>query len=104
MIIAIACHGNTMEDKIDIRFGRCSFFAFYDTETKNINFIENPNKEAESRAGFAAVHLIISYGANKVIAGDFGRKIKPLMDRYHIQMITLCEEKTVGDIISILSK
>ena len=50
MKIAITSSGNTLKSNLDKRFGRCSFFAIYDTETKDVEFISNPNKEAEEGA------------------------------------------------------
>jgi predicted Fe-Mo cluster-binding NifX family protein len=87
MKIAITSTGNTLESKIDERFGRCAFFVICDTETKATEFIPNPHKDVESGAGPAAVQLLASRGVSKIVAGEFGMKIKSLLDSLKIQMI-----------------
>jgi len=47
MIIAITSTDNNLEGTIDSRFGRCSFFAFYDTESSTTEFMVNPNKDCD---------------------------------------------------------
>ncbi len=104
MKIAITSTGNRLDAKIDKRFGRCSFFVIYDTDTKSTEFIPNPNREAEEGAGPASVQLIASKGVKKVISGEFGLKIKSLLDSLKIQMIALNEnEKSIKEIIELIN-
>lgn len=51
MKVAITCTGNNLESKLDLRFGRCGFFVIYDTETRGMEFIPNPDKDATEGAG-----------------------------------------------------
>ena len=51
MKVAITSSGNTLDALLDQRFGRCAYFAFYDTESKNVEFVENSSKDAEEGAG-----------------------------------------------------
>ncbi|HBX52536.1 MAG: hypothetical protein A2275_12905 [Bacteroidetes bacterium RIFOXYA12_FULL_35_11] len=103
MKVAITSTGNTLKSTIDQRFGRCAYFVIYDTETKSIEFIPNPNKDAEEGAGPASVQLVAAKNVNKIISGEFGMKIKSLLDSLKIQMIILKEkEKTITDIINLL--
>jgi len=105
MKIAIASSGNTFDSTIDRRFGRCSFFVIYDTESKAVEFIPNPNKEAEVNAGAESVKLVSSRNVSKIIAGEFGIKIKTILDSLRIQMIVIKDSnKKIGDIINILSQ
>lgn len=99
MIIAIAADGNVTSAHVDERFGRCSYFAFYDTESDKVEFKENPNKEADHGAGPASVSFIAKNGARKVVSGEFGMKIKDMMDELGIGMIVMKHEKTVREII-----
>jgi predicted Fe-Mo cluster-binding NifX family protein len=104
MKIAIASTGNTLESEIDKSFGRCAYFVVYDSESKAMEYIPNPNKESEENAGQASVQLVASKGVNKIISGEFGLKIKPMLDSMKIQMIVLKEpKKTVQQIIHILN-
>jgi len=105
MKVAITSTGKNIESKLDQRFGRCSFFVIYDTETKGMEFIPNPNKEAQEGAGPASVQLVASRDVKKIISGEFGIKIKSLLDSLKIQMIALKEpEKTINEVIEMLNK
>jgi predicted Fe-Mo cluster-binding NifX family protein len=105
MKIAITSTGNNLESKLDQRFGRCSFFVIYDTETGGMEYIPNPNKEAQEGAGPASVQLVASRDVKKIISGEFGIKIKSLLDSLKIQMIVLKEpEKSINEIIKMLNK
>ncbi|MDZ7635394.1 MAG: NifB/NifX family molybdenum-iron cluster-binding protein [Bacteroidales bacterium] len=55
MKVAITSTGQSLESKLDQRFGRCAFFVIYDTETGGVEILPNPNKEAEEGAGRASV-------------------------------------------------
>ncbi|MDD5186445.1 MAG: NifB/NifX family molybdenum-iron cluster-binding protein [Paludibacter sp.] len=104
MKIAITSTGNTLESTIDQRFGRCAYFVIYDTENKAMEFIPNPYKDAEEGAGTSSVQLVASRNVRRIISGEFGIKIKSLLDSLKIQMIILKEpDKQIKDIIEILN-
>lgn len=103
MKIAITSDGNKLDSKVDSRFGRCSYFAIYDTETKGVKFISNPNKESMEGAGPASAQFVASEGAQKVISGEFGYKVKSIFESLQIQLVTLSEtEKSIAEIIGML--
>ena len=103
MKVAITSTGNTLDSTLDQRFGRCTCFVIYNTETKGIEFIPNPNRDAQEGAGPASVQIVASRSAEKVISGEFGFKIKSLFDSLKIQMIVLKEpEKKISEIIDML--
>jgi predicted Fe-Mo cluster-binding NifX family protein len=105
MKIAITSTGNNLGSNLDQRFGRCSYFVIYDIETQGMEFIPNPNKDAQEGAGPASVQLVASRDFKKIVSGEFGIKIKSLLDSLKIQMIVLKEpEKTVGEIIGMLNR
>ena len=104
MKVAITSTGNTLESTLDQRFGRCTCFVIYNTETKGIEFIPNPDRDAQEGAGPASVQIVASRGVGKVISGEFGFKIKSLFDSLKIQMIVLKEpEKKISEIIDMLN-
>ena len=70
-----------------------------------MEFIPNPNKDAQEGAGPASVQLVASRKVQKIISGEFGIKIKSLLDSLKIQMIVLKEpDKSIGEIINMLNK
>ena len=104
MKVSIASTGKTLESKIDSSFGRCAWFIVIDTEDGAMEFIPNTNRDMEEHAGKAAVELVASRNAEMIVSGEFGSKIKPLLDSMHIQMVVIKDsEKRVSDIIALLN-
>jgi predicted Fe-Mo cluster-binding NifX family protein len=105
MKVAITSKGNNLESKLDQRFGRCAYFIIYDNESRSMEFIPNPNKDVQEGAGPASVQLVASKKVNKIISGEFGIKIKSMLDSLKIQMIILKEpDKTIQEIIDMLNQ
>ena len=105
MIVAITSTGNSLESFIDPRFGRCSCFIFYNTETKESVFQPNPFKDNDEGVGVAVVDWISAFSCSKIISGQFGMKIKPLLDENRIQLILVNDpELTIRQIINLLSQ
>ncbi len=88
MKIVITSTGDTLDSTIDSRFGRCAFLAIHDTETKSTEFVLNTGKESQESAGPAAVQFVAAHKASKIISGEFGLKIKSLLESLNIEMIT----------------
>lgn len=104
MKIAITSTGNSLDSAIDERFGRCAYFVVYDTESKSTEFIPNPNKDAEEGAGPASVQIVTSRNVSKIVSGEFGMKIKSLVDSLKIQMIVIKDnQKKIREIIEMLN-
>jgi predicted Fe-Mo cluster-binding NifX family protein len=104
MKVVIASTGNALDAKVDSHFGRCSYFVFYDEETRGLEFLPNPYKDLEEGAGKAAVQLIALRGAAKIVSGELGIKVKPLLDSHKIQMIILRNKETsIQEILNMLN-
>ena len=104
MKIAITSSGNIVSAQLDQRFGRCAYFAFYDTESKSVEFVENTNKDAAEGAGPASVATVANRQVSKIISGEFGFKIKGMLNDLNIQMVMIKENKTIQDIIDLLEQ
>ena len=104
MKVAITSSGNTVDALLDQRFGRCAYFAFYDTESGAVNFEVNAARDAEEGAGPAAVAAVAKHEVGKIISGEFGFKIKGMLNDLHIQMVMIKEPTTVKEIIALLGK
>ncbi|HEX2935537.1 MAG TPA: NifB/NifX family molybdenum-iron cluster-binding protein [Bacteroidales bacterium] len=104
MKIAITSTGNAFTSKLDQRFGRCSWFVFFDTESQGAEFLPNPFKDAEEGSGASSISLLTERKVKKIISGEFGIKVKPLLDSHQIQMIILKDcERTIQEIIDLLN-
>jgi len=87
MKIAITSTGDTVNSTIDSRFGRCTFFAIHNTDTKSTEFFLILSKEAQEGAGPAAVQFVAAHKVSKIVSGEFGLKIKSLLESLNIEMI-----------------
>ena len=103
MKVAISSKGNTIDSEMDSRFGRCKFFAIYDSEDKSTMFIDNTAASLTEGAGPAALQLLTAQGVSKLVSGDFGLKIKTLSSDLNVQLIVMRENYTIGKIINILN-
>jgi predicted Fe-Mo cluster-binding NifX family protein len=104
MKIAITSTGNTPEARLDDRFGRCEYFVFYDTEDHSLEYLPNQHKNDVKSAGEESIKLIASKGAQKVISGEFGVKVKNHADRLRIQLVLLPDsDKTIEELIRMLN-
>ncbi len=104
MKAAITSTGNTLDSLLDQHFGRCQYFVVYDTDSKSIEFLPNPFKTMEEGAGYSVVQLLVSKGVNKVISGEFGLKVKPILDSHKIQMIIIKDpNKRINGILELLN-
>ena len=100
MKTVITSTGDNTSAKFDLRFGRCSWFCIYNEDSKQIEFIENPNKNAMGGAGIKSAEQMAEIGAGKVISGDFGPKAKELLNQLKIQMVIMKDnQKTIKEII-----
>lgn len=72
MKIAISSNGVTLESNVDPRFGRCSYFIFYDTDSDIFEHIDNQAQQAMGGAGIQTGQMIEKYGAKAVITGNVG--------------------------------
>jgi len=103
MKVAISSKNNNINSEMDSRFGRCHFFAIYDSLDKSTSFIENTAASLTEGAGPAALRLLIAQGVKKIVSGDFGVKIKTLSSDLNVQLIVMRENHTIEYIINILN-
>ncbi|NLZ72539.1 MAG: dinitrogenase iron-molybdenum cofactor biosynthesis protein [Bacteroidales bacterium] len=101
MKIATTSTGDSLNSNIDPRFGRCAFFAIHDTDTKTTEFVVNTNNDLLEGAGPSAVRSVAKYNVSVIISGDFGMKVKPLMEKLNIKGIT---HKSIADTVSDIIK
>ena len=75
MKIAITSNGTDLDAPVDPRFGRAKYFLIYDTETKDLQVIENAqNMQAPQGAGIQSGQTVASTGVEAVLTGNCGPK------------------------------
>ena len=70
MKIAITSTGNTVDSKLDQRFGRCAYFLIVDDD--KLEAINNSAIASGGGAGIAAAQSVIDNKANVLITGNVG--------------------------------
>jgi len=86
MKVCITATGNTVDAEVDPRFGRCSYFAFYDTDTKEVEFVENEWKEAMGGAGIQAAQFVVQKGVKKLVTGRVGPNAERVLKEAGIEI------------------
>lgn len=73
MKIAITSEGESLESKVDPRFGRASYIIIVDTDTLEFEVLDNSkNKNAFKGAGIQAASMIAASGAQALLTGYCG--------------------------------
>ena len=72
MKIAVTATGDVMDAEVDPRFGRCAFFAIYESESRQLEAVANKAAEQSGGAGVAAAQLVQGKGAQVVLTGNVG--------------------------------
>jgi len=104
MKVVITSRENNINSIVDSRFGRAAYFAVYDTDSDQIEWLGNDVINMQHGAGTGAVNLLANLGAKKIFAVAFGAKVKPLLDELDIQMVVVKDSQTVASIIELLKK
>jgi|AntRauTorckE6833_2_1112554.scaffolds.fasta_scaffold34370_2 predicted Fe-Mo cluster-binding NifX family protein len=99
MKVVITSKSNSPESKMDLRFGRAPWFAVYNTESGDLDFVANEGAAENSGAGPKVAQLIANLGAVKVFSGDFGPKAKDALQSFGIEMVVLKDEPMIQTLI-----
>lgn len=88
MKMCITSEGPSLENKVDLRFGRARYFIFIDSDTSEQESVENPYIEAMGGAGIQTAQFIAQKGAQVVITGgNFGPNASRSLESFGIEMI-----------------
>jgi len=102
MKIAIAVTSQGSDAKISMQGARTPYYLFFDTEHASFETLTNPASVVERGAGRQAAAFLNSQGVAKVIAGDFGPKLRAELETSGIIYTEMAG--TVSKIIAELSR
>jgi predicted Fe-Mo cluster-binding NifX family protein len=75
MKIAVTSQGDSLDDPLDPRFGRALRFLVFDTETSDLQVVDNaPNLNTAQGAGIQAAESLSRLGVETLITGHCGPK------------------------------
>lgn len=72
MKIAVSSLGRSLEDALDSRFGRASYFLIVDSDTMSFDVVDNASQSQSGGAGIAVAQLMIDHDVEVVITGQIG--------------------------------
>jgi predicted Fe-Mo cluster-binding NifX family protein len=88
MKIAVTASGDTLESKVDPRFGRARWFLIVDTESGEHEAIDNLSSvEAASGAGVQSAQRVVDSGAEYLITGRCGPNAARALENGGIKVI-----------------
>jgi len=88
--IAVATTQGGLEDVVSPVFGRCPTFTLVDVENGKVvshEVVQNPYLSAMGGAGIQAAQLVISKGAQAILAGAFGPNATNVFSQGGVQTI-----------------
>ena len=101
--IGISSTGTNLGANVDMRFGRCPYFLIYDTESNDLEHIENQSRQAMGGAGIQAAQMIIDKKVGAVITGNVGPNAYRVLSSANIKIYSGITG-TVKDAIEKLKK
>ena len=88
MKIAVTSTGPTLDDQVETRFGRCTYFLIIDTDTMQCEPLENPNMVLGGGAGIQSAQLMSEKGVAAVLTGNCGPNAFNVFGQAGIQVIS----------------
>lgn len=98
MKIAVSAAGKTIEDLLDMRFGRCEYFQIHDTESGDIKVLENTGQKASGGAGIAASNQLVDENIDVIITGNLGPNAFEIIEKSGVKSYK-CSSIAVGEAI-----
>ncbi len=104
MRVAVTCHGTDIGGEIDPRFGRAPRFLIIDTETMDVEVIENKQSlDLPQGAGIQAAQNILAAKPDMVLTGNCGPKAFKVLQAAHVQVVVGVKGKIVDALKALLA-
>ena len=88
MKIAVSSTGQTLDDAVEARFGRCPYFLIVNPATLEFEAIANANAEIGGGAGIQSAQLMANKGVLYVLTGNCGPNAYKIFEAAGIQVLT----------------
>lgn len=86
--ICVTSEGETLDSKVDPRFGRAQYFTVVDTDTMEFESVGNPNIESMGGAGIQSAQLVASKQIKAVLTGNIGPNAFQALQAAGIEIFT----------------
>ena len=97
MKIAISSTGANPDAQVDLRFGRCRYFALVDVDADTYDYIDNQGLSLGGGAGLQAAQTLADAGVKAVITGNIGPNASSVLETAGIKTY-LCKTGTIRDV------
>jgi predicted Fe-Mo cluster-binding NifX family protein len=98
--ICFTSSGKDLEAGLDPKFGRAQYFLIFDTETSELEVVENPNRDAVQGAGIQTAQFILNKDVRTIVTGRVGPNARNILESAHVHLI----EGAAGKIEDILKQ
>lgn len=86
MKVCVSSVGSTLDSSLERRFGRAPFFIIAETETENLEVVENEAVRFSGGAGISAAQTVVNKGISAVVTGNVGPKAMSVLQAAGISM------------------
>ena len=86
MKIAVSATGKTLENQLDMRFGRADYFLIVETDTMEYEALDNKAISASGGAGISAAQMVADKDAQAVITGNVGPNAMNVLNAANIEI------------------
>jgi len=87
MKISVTATGPSLDDPVEVRFGRCPYFLIIDTDSMAVEALENSSTALGGGAGIQSAQLIAEQNVQVVLTGNCGPNAFKALDAAGIQVI-----------------
>ena len=88
MKVCVTSSGKSLDAQLDPRFGRCRYFIIVETESLELEAIDNTAAAAMHGAGIKAAQIVINKDIETVITGNIGPNAYQALSTTGIRIIT----------------
>ncbi|MDD4956815.1 MAG: NifB/NifX family molybdenum-iron cluster-binding protein [Candidatus Omnitrophica bacterium] len=88
MRICITAEKDSLDSRVDPRFGRCGYFLIFDTESGEKEFVENSDRDGTGGVGIRAGQYMAQQKVKAVLTGNVGPNAFQTLSASGIEVIT----------------
>jgi predicted Fe-Mo cluster-binding NifX family protein len=103
MKVAVSSTGESLDDHLDPRFGRCAYFLIVDPDDLSFEAFNNESATLGGGAGIQAAQFIASLGVTAVITGNCGPNAVQTLSAAGIELIA-GQAGVVKDVVARFKK